>query len=1031
MRPKNTRDGAERETPAGENFLTLLMKNNPAMTLLVNKDGYIEYCSDALLNLLDEKSRQLIQGWHYRQVYESFDNDSCIETAENIIRRAIATGRPVESYISIDFAHTGERRAYMIQSIPLIGATGDYEGLQLVIYDMATFGTEAEERIHTMLNFMPFACMFFDEDANIVDCNQTSVELYECASKREFLDHFFEFSPAFQPDGSPGLEAAKAVIRKTFEVGETKFIWEHVTRKGNKLPAEVVLLRVQWRNGYRVISYTTDIRKFRAVEAEALKSHERMRLMLDTMPITCTLRDKNGNVIDCNKEALRLLGLSKKQEILGTAKFYPEFQPDGSSNEEKMARILQKTLETGSQRFEWVYRSVSGEDIPGECTQVRIEWEGEICIATYVRDLREQKANERRIRETERRNRDIEMQAMEARAASAAKSNFLASMSHEIRTPMNAIIGMSELMREDNLDKEQRQYLSDIRKTSKSLLQIINDILDFSKIEAGKTELFPVNYDIFALFDHVCSSVCFGMEEKPIQFRFRIAEDIPPMLFGDEVRLRQIITNILSNAVKYTQKGFIELDVRRTEKNGRDTLSIRVEDSGIGIKKKDIKRLFGAFEQADRRKNPEIMGTGLGLSIVKSLTEMMGGEVTVESEYGKGSVFNVTLPLIEGHRGKMSEAEAPERVPVSPDAKLLVVDDNAINLTVAKGFLARHGVCPDTAESGEEAADIVQTQKYDLIFMDHMMGGMDGIETTQYIRALNGQYFKDVPIVALSANAVRGAREKFIEAGMNDFIPKPIDAAELNKILLKWLPPEKLLSKEAAAKEKASDSRDGADAPGTDEMLAQLEKIEDLSVTDGLARVDGNKSVYIDIIRQFCKGLDKDIDAIRSCLSAQNWKQYSIRLHAVKNVFANLGNRILSDWAFALETASTGEKDVHKCLRQTDDFCSGAKKFQNNLTQALAAFEPKDAETPKKEIKTGVLLRKLKALSDACIDCNTNRIEELIDELRQMNAGAEVNAYLREICELAESFDYDEVIGKYEALRELLSKQQGSRAKIC
>ncbi|MDR1947670.1 MAG: response regulator, partial [Desulfovibrio sp.] len=332
-----------------------------------------------------------------------------------------------------------------------------------------------------------------------------------------------------------------------------------------------------------------------------------------------------------------------------------------------------------------------------------------------------------------------------------SKSSFLASMSHEIRTPMNAIIGMADLMRTDNLDETQREYLVDIKKTSGALLNIINDILDFSKIEAGKMALVQTHYNLFTLFDNIRSIAEFFTAEKALRLECDIDETLPRVLYGDEGRVRQIIMNLVSNAVKYTHKGQVSLRLRRTTKNERDYLAVSVEDTGIGIKKEDFPRLFESFEQVDKDKNRGITGTGLGLPITKRLADLMGGEIFFESEYGRGSVFTVLLPLEEGDPFKADILKRRTRCSVSQDARILVVDDNALNLTVAQGFLARHGVRAETAVSGEEAIEKIYTARYDLVFMDHMMPGMDGIETVHRIRALPGAYYADLPIVALSA----------------------------------------------------------------------------------------------------------------------------------------------------------------------------------------------------------------------------------------------------------------------------------------
>ncbi|MDR1731300.1 MAG: response regulator [Synergistaceae bacterium] len=382
-------------------------------------------------------------------------------------------------------------------------------------------------------------------------------------------------------------------------------------------------------------------------------------------------------------------------------------------------------------------------------------------------------------------------QTRQAQTASEAKSKFLASMSHEIRTPMNAIIGMSTLMRTDNLDPTQFRYFQDIRAMAHSLLQIINDILDFSKVEAGKMPLLPVDFDIRALYENICSLTRFTMGEKNLKFTASLDDSIPPILYGDELRIRQVFTNILSNAIKYTQEGSVNFTLNKCERDGKTWLQGIVADTGTGIRQEDQKKLFTAFEQLDVKKNKTIVGTGLGLALTKNFLNLMGGEIQCVSEYGKGSTFTIYLPLIEGDEQKVKTPVSAEANVTAPEASVLVVDDSMPNLTVARGFLLQHQIQPDLAKSGLQALNMATRNAYDLILMDHMMPEMDGIETTKKIRLQGGASAK-CPIVMCTANAIAGMKEYYMDQGMTDFISKPLDPLELNTILLSWLPEEKI-----------------------------------------------------------------------------------------------------------------------------------------------------------------------------------------------------------------------------------------------
>jgi signal transduction histidine kinase/CheY-like chemotaxis protein len=371
-----------------------------------------------------------------------------------------------------------------------------------------------------------------------------------------------------------------------------------------------------------------------------------------------------------------------------------------------------------------------------------------------------------------------------AEAASRAKSDFLAIMSHEIRTPMNAILGLNEILSRSELRPEQSKHLLDIQKSAQSLLAIINDILDFSKIEAGKLEIINAGFNLESLVDNLYSMFSVLYKAKNLELVFHVSENLPVLVSGDENRIRQILTNLLSNALKYTYEGridfFAELDGAM--------LRFEVRDTGIGIKKEDREKLFKPFEQLDTRKNRNVVGTGLGLAICYWLCNLMGGDLRLESEYGKGSAFFATVPFVPAEEIPEGEnAGGPEEFSAS-DAKVLVVDDIEINLEVCAAMLECFNIVPDLASSGRKAIELAAKTDYDIIFMDHMMPEMDGLETTGHIRSFTG-HCETVPIIALTANVVGGAEKMFMEHKFNGLLAKPIDLVSLNRCLRQWLPP--------------------------------------------------------------------------------------------------------------------------------------------------------------------------------------------------------------------------------------------------
>ena len=566
-----------------------------------------------------------------------------------------------------------------------------------------------------------------------------------------------------------------------------------------------------------------------------------------------------------------------------------------------------------------MHQTYNGKPLPCELILVRVKYKNEYLVAAYVRDLREQKANLAEINEA----RDA------AEAASSAKSIFLANMSHEIRTPMNAVLGMAELLLYENLNERQLRCVEDIKTSAMSLLGIINDILDVSKIQSGKFGLIPVHYDFELFIDNIRAIAQHLVKDKKVTFKLIMEKHSPLCLYGDDIRLRQVFLNLLSNSIKFTEKGYIQMSVAFTD----TTVKITISDTGVGIPPKNIPTLFNAFEQADVLKNRSIKGTGLGLTITKSIVEMMGGEIKVESKYGHGTSFYIEIPKVLGDATFLHSLDSKEHIICAPDAKILVVDDNQTNLSVATGLLQICQISADTASSGMQAIQMVQNNQYDLVFMDHRMPEMSGIETTEAIRQLG----ISIPIIALTASVIAETKEKMLASGLNDYLSKPIVKTELMIMLKKWLPGEKLLS-QAVETVISSEPEDEEHK----KFWEKIERITGLDMSAGLDRVYGRRDVYEKTLRLMTWELDKSDKNLKKFLSAGDMENFRIEIHGIKGALANIGAMELSAKAYQFEMAAE-KLDMQFCVENMPDLLNGLEHLNSELKEAYVMINQSDS----------------------------------------------------------------------------------------
>ena len=552
----------------------------------------------------------------------------------------------------------------------------------------------------------------------------------------------------------------------------------------------------------------------------------------------------------------------------------------------------------------------------------------------------------------------------DARRASEAKTDFLANTSHEIRTPINAVLGMNEMIlrestRAENLNvsdpevyrdifRNIRNYSGNVDSAGSSLLSIINDILDFTKIEEGKMEIVEVGYQLSSVLNDISNMIYFRAREKDLIFETEIDENLPDSLYGDVIRLRQILINILGNAVKYTDKGKVTLTLTGkqggTDQDGRTVIDLTasVSDTGIGIKEENIGKLFGKFERVDLEKNSTKEGTGLGLAITKRLLEMMNGRIEVTSVYGKGSTFTVTIPQIVmssepvGNFKEKFEKSIEEKINDhkgfrAPGARILIVDDTRMNLIVATEFLKYTKMSIDTAGGGKEAIELALSQKYDVILMDQRMPEMDGAETLRELRKYKEGPNIDTTVICLTADAVIGARERYLSMGFDDYLTKPINSAALEGVLKKYLPPEKVIL---------------GDDPLPEEEPLSKEKLISLidagiDVSKGIAYCGGDETFYDSMLLEYLRSYGEKKEKLGRYLAEGNLKDYSVNVHSLKSTSATIGAGSLQSIAMKLEKASlAGDTETLKAEHP------GMMEEYDRIIAAIRAYMPDADESP-------------------------------------------------------------------------------------
>jgi signal transduction histidine kinase/CheY-like chemotaxis protein/PAS domain-containing protein/HPt (histidine-containing phosphotransfer) domain-containing protein len=843
---------------------------------------------------------------------------------------------------------------------------------------------EADERMQIMFDSTPLSVNFIDNSYNHIDCNQEAVKVFEMADKKEYCERFYELSPEYQPDGKLSREKTIEVMKKAFAEGYYRFEWMHQKLNGEPIPCEITLVRVEYKNDFIVIGYARDLRELKTTIAQMNESKRSLSIMENilngidasiyvTIPETC-------EILFINNYMKKLF----KVESDGIGQFcYKVF-----ANVDKQCGFCPcyKLDKNPDSIIIWENTNpVSGQML--RCMDRYIEWyDGRIVHIHHDIDLTELIAAKEQAEQSNR-----------------FKTQFLSRMSHEVRTPMNAILGITEIqLQNDALQPDILEALSKISNSSYLLLGIINDILDLSKIENGRLDLTPIAYDTASLINDTVNLNIVKYDSKPIEFNLQVDENIPSTLFGDELRIKQILNNLLSNAYKYTDKGEIKMSViaeYQQEEPSKVTLIFCVSDTGQGMTAEQIDKLFDEYSRFNVQANRNVEGAGLGMSITKQLIKLMDGNISVESEPDNGTIFTVRLPqeitttdvlgaetarnimqLHQVNRQQISKTSQITRE-YMPYGKVLIVDDMETNLYVARGLMSPYCLSIETAISGYKAIEKIKNGAvYDIIFMDHFMPRMDGIDTTKVIRDLG--YKK--PIVALTANALAGMAEMFIENGFDGFIAKPIDIRQLNSFLNKYVrdkyPPEviKAAQKQADIIKKSVEG----EAP-----LSHDDELKAIFARDAEKAIVRMNTIHNNSYRR-----------------ANDIRQFVIDVHAMKSALASIGESALSTAALKLEQA--GREGKMQLVKEK------IPAFLEDLGRVVEKCKPKennkDAELEDSEGNLAFLSEKLYTIQTACETYDDITANKAMMELGRTKWSQPVKKILEVISEFLLHSDFDE-----------------------
>ncbi|MCL2190030.1 MAG: ATP-binding protein [Defluviitaleaceae bacterium] len=757
------------------------------------------------------------------------------------------------------------------------------------------------------------------------------------------------------------------------------------------------------------------------------EAHERSVLMLDTSPICAQIWDEDLNTIDCNEAGVRLYGFKNKQEYIDRfiTSCSPEFQPDGRRSDEKAAELVHKAFKEGMCRFDWMQKMPDSDElIPADVTLVRSKYKDRNIVIGYTTDMREHIKNIKNIEELTRRRTEAEM-------ASQTKSSFLASMSHEIRTPMNAILGITEILMENpHTTPEVSEGLDKIYNSGSLLLGIINDILDFSKIEAGKMDISPAQYSVAGLISDSAHLNAMRIDSKPIAFEIKADENLPAYLIGDELRIKQILNNMLSNAFKYTDSGTVTFAITHEVAECGIVLVLSVRDTGIGMTKVQLEKLYEEYTRFDEGQRRGVEGTGLGLTITHQLITLMHGTIHVESEYGEGSLFVVRLPqkTVDAQVLGKEEAENLRKFRVNymggkkrsqiviepmPYGSVLIVDDIQPNLYVAEGLMRPYGLKIETVSNGPAAIEKIKDGSvYDVIFIDHMMPVMDGVETAEEIRTLG----YTAPLIMFTANAISGQAEYFMQRGFDDFISKPIDTRQLNRVLNKYVRDRHSPEVQEIARKQMGNILPVA-AQAKSPVAEALRASQTIDVAGALDALDGMHEVYEKVVKLSARLMPNTLVKLEGLLAGNDFSHFAIEVHGIKGVARSIGATGVATMAGRLEIAAFNKgKDF--CIRNFPDFKESVLALAQELNDAISHDVPEIKEA----IDPAEALEKIKEARQLAEGYDAMTALETVNPLIHHAFTEEIEVLLEKAVFDLEEFDCEGAVIGLQKIEDLLAQ---------